>query len=330
MIASASEFRGQELPRRLVEGYLQRGRAAGTFLLLGERGLGKSTLGTVFARAVTCEANRAAPRLWFCGTCYACRTIAAGDQPEYVVVRPEGKEISIVMLREKYSNFSHALLHPTLLSHRVFVIEEAHWLNEESGNRLLKVLEEGPSHTMFILISDRPEMLLPTIMSRSQQIRLRPLPEAVLAEQLRAAVPDLGADDAAQAARMAAGRWVDGLALARDSEWRAALSRLAGALEQGRGVVQAAARAAEFEFAPLWDKEQATAPEVKGDKTIAAARRNELNRQALVTSYDRAAWYLLARRRPPAGLGPQLARLKQRIGQNVDVNLAQAAFENAL
>ena len=62
----------------LLDAYLSRGRLGGTILLLGQRGLGKTTLATVLARALCCEANREAPRLRFCGECYACRSIARG------------------------------------------------------------------------------------------------------------------------------------------------------------------------------------------------------------------------------------------------------------
>jgi hypothetical protein len=342
VIASAEQFVGQPLARRLLEGYLRKDRIAGTFLLLGQPGLGKTTLATIFARAIACERNQAEPRLWFCGECYACRTIAGGDQPEYVIVRPVGKQITVDQIEEDHGGFASASLYPNLLSHRIFIIDDAHYLNEFTGNQLLKLLEEAPAATVFILVSDKPEMMLPTILSRGNKVHLVALPSAELASALG------DGPLAEQAAVLGAGRYVDATRLLANPAWRDAVLRLAEALQSGRGTVDAAQKLAAFEFEALWTKLAAdlglSIPEI--DKQVAAARKNELQRQALIVAYDRAAWWTLqspegagpsarptpggARGRPPSGLFNGLAKLKQRVNQNVDQLLAQVAFENAL
>ncbi|MBA4355890.1 MAG: hypothetical protein C0409_14485, partial [Novosphingobium sp.] len=160
---------------RLLNASLAQGRLGGTLLLMGQRGLGKTTLATVIARALTCELNReagAAQRLWFCGECYACRSIAGGEQNEYVLIRPIGTDIKVEQLDEKSGVLYAFSLHPQHLSHRVLVLDEAHCLNATTGNQMLKLFEEPPQRSLFILVTDKPELLLPTIHSRSLKLAL--------------------------------------------------------------------------------------------------------------------------------------------------------------
>ena len=337
LLPSREAFRGQDQALALLDAYLSRGRLGGTILFLGQRGLGKTTLATVLARALCCEANRSAPRLWFCGECYACRSIARGEQPEYVTVMPRGQDITVDQIDEDHDGFAAAMLHPTLLSHRVIVIDDAHCLNPTTGNQMLKLFEESPDRTVFILVTDRPEGLLQTIHSRGQKVRLAPEPAAALARYL--AADGIEATAAEEAALMSGGRYVDAMLLARMPDWRRAVQGLAGVLYGGRGVVEAADDLAGYEYAALWGKllndrglsdEEAekmiSRPKTDVDRKL-KTRRNELTRQSLVTAYDRAAWWSLNHRPPPRGFAKALWELKRRINQNVDPRLAQAAFE---
>jgi DNA polymerase III delta prime subunit len=341
LLPAADDFCGQERVRNLLDGYLRKRRLTGTVLLLGQRGLGKTTLATVLARALVCERNADEPRLEFCGECYACRSIAQGEQPEYTVVRPRGQDISVKQVEEEFDGFHSALLHPALLSHRVFIIDDAHHLNETTGNQMLKLFEEAPSRTVFILVTDKPELLLPTIHSRGQKLTLAPVAQSVLCPAVRRAT-GLNNAIAAESARMSAGRYVDAVALAGADDWRSAVRRLAGALLAGRGTVNAANDLAAYEFALLWTKlladtrlseeaaeKKLSRPQTEADKGL-KTRRNELTRQALTTAYDRGTWWLLAQQAPGAALSPALWDLKQQINANVDPLLAQTAFELAL
>jgi DNA polymerase III delta prime subunit len=337
MLADAADFQGQSLAKRLVGSYLQKGRLAGTLLLLGERGLGKTTFATIVARALVCERNPD-KRLWFCGGCYACSSIASGNQPEYVTVRPRGQDITVSQVREEYDDFNSALLHPNLLSHRIFIFDDAHHLNEETGNGLLKLFEEAPERTVFILVSDKPQMLLPTIRSRGTQVRLTALPEAELYAALSSWIPQAKGEGLSEAVRMSAGRIVDALHLLGSERWRGAVKQLGAALAGGRGDFPRLAKTlADFEQAALWAKELADSglSEAEAAKLIPAARKNTLGRLALVTAYDRAAWWALMSdggdsRGISAGVQEPLALLKSRILQNCDAELAQAAFSLSL
>jgi hypothetical protein len=344
LISTVDAFRGQHRTLRLLERYLAAGRLGGTLLLLGERGLGKTTLATVIARALACEANQAKPRLWFCGECYACRTIAGGEQPEYVTVRPKSQDIKVEQIREEHQGFRSALLHPIHLSHRLFIIDEAHALNEETGNQLLKVFEEAPEQTVFILVTDKPHKLLPTIHSRGQKFNLIPESQDAIEHYLALDAPEVRLPQRQEAALLSAGRYAEALGLARSPEWCAGVRALAEVLYRGRGTAAAAQALAEFEYAALWAKELADTglsedealkqcsesfKETKGGppQQLTKVRLNELKRIALISAYDRAAWLALQTQPPPACLGPALSLLHSRINQNLDRELVQAAFE---
>jgi DNA polymerase III delta prime subunit len=360
MIASAQQFVGQPLALRLLAGYLRKDRIAGTFLFTGERGLGKTTLATIFARAIVCERNKAGGHggpphqhsgrshgeLWFCGECYACRTIAAGEQPEYVVIRPHGKVISVEHMEHDTGGLNSASLYPTLLSHRIFQIEEAHQFNQYSGNTLLKLFEEPPAGTIFLLDTDKPELLLPTIRSRGNPIRLTALADDELRAEMQARHPGAAEADIEEAVLFGGGRFVETSFLVRGTEWRSAIKQLASAIEHRRGIPDAARRASEFGVQVLWRRE-VEARGIEEDEANALIRstaagkdgtpenqlkkrHNELERESLIASYSYALKYLVESDYRNPRLFHALGKLKQRINQNVDALLAQVAFENAL
>ena len=347
MITSAAGFRGNTQAISLLARYIEQGRLAGTLLLSGQRGLGKTTLASILARALVCtggadlgaEQRSMLGPLFFCGHCYSCRSIASGEQPEYVVIRPRGKQISAEQLDEEHDGLRSALMLPVMLTHRVFVIDDAHYLNETTGNQLLKIFEEAPERTLFVLTSDKPELLLPTINSRSQKISLHPI---ALPELMRYIEEDaqVSAAEAAEAASMSGGRYVYAMALARAPGWRASVRELGGRIFESRGIERLAGALAEFEYSALWDKllsdsglsedeaiKKLASPKTDSDRGF-RTRRNEIERQALLTAYDRAAlWAIGEGRLPPPRFLDALTAMKARINQNVDNTLAQAAFE---
>lgn len=329
MISTVDEFRGQQRALKLLDAYLTRGRLAGCVLLLGQRGLGKTTLATIIARALTCEANREQPRLKFCGKCYACRTIAAGEQSEYLLIRPKGTDIKVEQMDEDSGALYSFSLHPVNLSHRILVIDEAHCLNETTSNQMLKLLEEPPERSVFFLVTDKPQYLLPTIHSRGLKIVLTPEAPQALQQYLHQDMPGLSVSELAEAAAMAGGRYADARLLALSGEWRQAVRRLAAALASAREIASTASELIDYEYAALWGKELADTglSEAEAAKVMEKTRINELKRQSLVCAYDRAAAWYIRERQPRPSFGAALSLLKRRINQNVDPQLSQAAFE---
>jgi DNA polymerase-3 subunit delta' len=176
---------GHQALRERLLARLQAGRIQGSLLFTGPEGIGKRRVALELAQRELCLRRSA------CGQCEACRLFTGADLPyelpNFLRITPEGKAgvIRIDQIREGLDSsnqprFSRgviewASLAPALGCHRWILVEEAHRLNESSGNILLKTLEEPPPGTHFILITHRPEALLQTIRSRCERIPLAPL-----------------------------------------------------------------------------------------------------------------------------------------------------------
>jgi DNA polymerase-3 subunit delta' len=170
--------------QRLLE-RLQGGRIRGSLLFTGPEGIGKRRVALEMAQREICFRKTA------CGLCEGCQMFAGDDLPfelpNLLRITPEGKSgvIRIDQIREGLDSnnqprFSRgviewAALAPPMGCHRWILVEEAHRLNESSGNILLKTLEEPPPATHFILVTHRPEALLQTIRSRCERLAFAPL-----------------------------------------------------------------------------------------------------------------------------------------------------------
>ncbi|HCZ32867.1 MAG TPA: hypothetical protein DHV93_05070 [Holophagaceae bacterium] len=181
----APEVVGHRAIRQRLLDRLQGGRIRGSLLFTGPEGIGKRRVALELARREICLRRNA------CGLCEGCRMLLGDDLPfelpNLLRIAPEGKAgvIRIDQIREGLDSnnqprFSRgviewASLAPAVGCHRWIVVEEAHRLNESSGNILLKTLEEPPEGTHFVLVTHRPEALLQTIRSRCERIPFAPL-----------------------------------------------------------------------------------------------------------------------------------------------------------
>lgn len=186
---------------------LGRGRLASSFLFVGPAGIGKRTFALKMAQALLCHAK---PEHVFdpCGTCESCVQVTAGTHPDIVhVEKPKDKsDIPVALLigdqehRGKEGLCHDISLKPYMGGRRIAIIDDADYLNEAGANCLLKTLEEPPPRSVLILIGTSPAKQLPTIRSRCQLVRFRPLEPAAVAELLLS--QELVAD-AAEARRLA-------------------------------------------------------------------------------------------------------------------------------
>ena len=170
---------GQELAVDLLKRSISDGRLAHAYLFIGPEGTGKSLLARIFAQALNCENKGADP----CGECVSCRKIEGGIHPDVVTVGPEGKsvQISIDAIRRMESSMS---LKPYEGRTKVFIVDGADRMNEESANSILKTLEEPPKDTVMVLLASNMFKLQPTIVSRCQKVLFHPLGERSIMKEL--------------------------------------------------------------------------------------------------------------------------------------------------
>ena len=187
---------------------LARKRMASSFLFAGPEGIGKRTFALKLAQTLLCPV-RPEEAMDPCGRCPSCQQVAAGTHPDLELVsKPADKSTLPVELfiGDKEHRMRQGLCHniamkPFLGGRKVAIIDDADWLNAEGANCLLKTLEEPPPHSVLILIGTSPAKQLPTIRSRCQLIRFRPLDADVVAELL---VAQGLVADRAEARRLAA------------------------------------------------------------------------------------------------------------------------------
>jgi DNA polymerase-3 subunit delta' len=171
------------------------GVARHAYLIAGSPGLGRRTLGLRLAQALNCT-EPPAPGIP-CGKCRDCREMQAMQHPDLNVIQAEteGGTLKVDQVRA----IQHMLaLKPYQSKYRVALFLRFQEANENAANALLKTLEEAPSYAVLILTADSPEQLLPTIVSRCEVLRLRPLP----LETVEAFLRERGAQ--AEAARLIA------------------------------------------------------------------------------------------------------------------------------
>jgi DNA polymerase III subunit delta' len=156
-------------------------RPSHAYLFYGPPGTGKRAVARAFAAALLAEGADDPDAVG--------ARVMRGSHPDLTWVTPSGAtEMLVSDIDEPV--VAAATRTPFESSRRVFVIESAHTLNDQAANRMLKTLEEPAEFVHLLLLSNRPEELLPTIASRCQHVRFDPLPAARIAERLTGAEPD--------------------------------------------------------------------------------------------------------------------------------------------
>jgi DNA polymerase-3 subunit delta' len=218
---------GNKRVKDTVRRMLASGRVPGALMFVGEEGVGKKLFAFELAKALNCLNPDG---LEACDTCASCVRISLSKFPEYttpddnkhklvrsdhldvVLARPYLRVLRIELMREIEREANYR---PFEGKARVFVVEDADKLNQQSSNALLKTLEEPPNTSHLVLVTSRPGSLLPTIRSRSQVIRFAALPPSEIEAHLLAG-GTASAEDARLLSRIARGSI--GRALAFDLE----------------------------------------------------------------------------------------------------------------
>ena len=189
----------------LLRRSLRSGRVAHAYLFEGVEGCGKKKTALAFIEALFCGKDEA------CGTCPSCRKMAALQHPDLHLVEPDGNFIKIDQIRELQKQLSYR---PFEAPKKACIIDGAERLNPAAGNALLKTLEEPPGNALIILISASHGELLPTIVSRCQQLHFPALSHAAIEQHLIA--EGIAAETAKIAASLAGGSMGKALEICRE------------------------------------------------------------------------------------------------------------------
>lgn len=213
------DFRLQAGAFHFLRDVLPTGKVPHALLITGISGVGKRTLAMLIARSLLCTAEHKP-----CGQCKSCVQMEKAEHPDYIVLRPgepiapgvdKGKKIIPVDDIRELARFVRN--NPFESKYRVAVIEQAEAMNANAQNALLKTLEEPPEHVCMLLITEFAGSLLPTVLSRCQELKLLPWPEKAVLELLSAGGTEPGR--AAAAARLSAGSIGKAFAMAGDAEY---------------------------------------------------------------------------------------------------------------
>ena len=163
-----SEVVGQDHVIKTLTSALKTGRVAHAYLFAGPRGVGKTSVARILAKAVNCLDNSSYEP---CNKCDSCLEIMEGRAMDLIEIDAASNR-GIDEVRELRERVRFT---PSRGKYKVFVIDEAHQLTKEAFNALLKTLEEPPRHAIFVLATTEPYKMLPTILSRVQRFDFKKL-----------------------------------------------------------------------------------------------------------------------------------------------------------
>lgn len=198
-------FKGNSSAKELLSGCFDSGRVPHAFLIDGPQGSGKKTLAALIAAAIVCEGGGENPSAEKpCGECRQCKNALGSGHSDILVYSGKGgaRSFSVDTVREIRLA---AYIAPNDAEKKVFILTDIQDMTEAAQNALLKILEEPPAYTVFVLTCEGKARVLPTVLSRAQLITLGPVNEAEALEALLEQTP--GADETAakEAARLSGG-----------------------------------------------------------------------------------------------------------------------------
>ena len=181
---SFAELVGQEFVSTTLASSLRQGRIAHAYLFAGPRGVGKTSVARILARALNCEKG---PTDTPCGVCSSCQEIARGSSLDVIEI-DGASNTSVNDVREIRDE---VLFAPNAGRFKVYIIDEVHMLSNSAFNALLKTIEEPPPYIVFIFATTEAHKVPPTIRSRCQQYNFRLISTAEIKGKLREAAQEL-------------------------------------------------------------------------------------------------------------------------------------------
>lgn len=171
---------GQDPVSQTLKNAIKTGRVAHAFLFVGTRGVGKTTVARILAKALNCL-KADAPTTEPCCECESCIAVNAGEDIDVIEIDGASNN-GVEQVRELRQN---AIYRPARGRYKIYIIDEVHMLSVQAFNALLKILEEPPAHVKFIFATTEPNKVIPTIQSRCQRFDFSNIGALQIAQQLR-------------------------------------------------------------------------------------------------------------------------------------------------
>ena len=168
----------QEYVTKTLINAINAGKISHAYLFNGPRGIGKTSIARIFAKAINCEHSRGAEP---CCECEICKSIVDGSNPDIIEIDAASRT-KVEQMRDTLEKVSFL---PSMCKYKVYIIDEVHMLSQSSFNALLKTLEEPPAHVIFILCTTEVDKVIPTIRSRCQRFDFHLISSDTMEERLR-------------------------------------------------------------------------------------------------------------------------------------------------
>ncbi len=165
---------------------LAKGHISHFYLISGPQGSGKHTLAKLLAAAILCKGGRKP-----CLSCTPCRKVLEGNHPDFITVEdPEHKNVAVKIVRQIRDD---VFIRPNESDYKIYLFPQE--LGIEGQNALLKILEEPPAYGVFLLLTENPERILPTVRSRCTELKMQSLSVDTLRAQLGKDFPQAQEED---------------------------------------------------------------------------------------------------------------------------------------